>query len=495
MKINFLKNFKEVASSSIIIVPVFADKKSTFIPSFINKDSVESIENAISCFDFGPKDAKVLYLKDNEGNNLTVGLLGLGDKEKWATKSFAIACRRAISLAKAEKTENIYLDVDSLKAPGSPEDVVQMAATQLIIADFTFNKYKEIPKGGWPKVESVFLLVGKPSESLEDSLKTGIIIGEEINKCRELANTPGSDMTPKMLADHAVKEGKKSGFKVKILEEAAIEKLGMGGVIGVSKGSSEKPRFVIAEYLKGPKSQKPIVFVGKGVTFDSGGLNIKPSAHIYEMHMDMSGGAAVIHALGAIARAKLKVNVIALVPAVENMPSGSSYRPGDILKTITGKTIEVLNTDAEGRVILADGLGYAQKYKPELIVDVATLTGGAMVALGQRAIALFTNRDSLEKDFRELGDKTAEPVWPLPVWDEYLEDIKSTFGDVANDGHTRYGAPIQGAIFLKQFIGDYPWVHLDICPTMTSIDGQYLAKGASGTSVALLFALAKQYYK
>src|SRR3989344_1343835 len=202
----------------------------------------------------------------------------------------------------------------------------------------------------------------------------------------------------------------------------------MGGVIGVSRGSAERPKFIIMEYCGAGKSKKPLVFVGKGVTFDTGGLNLKPTEGIYEMHLDMSGGAAVINALAAITKLKLRINVVGIVPAVENMPSGSSYHPGDVLKSITGKTIEVLNTDAEGRVILADGLGYAQKYKPELIVDVATLTGGAVVALDQRAIALFTNKDELEKVFRDLGEKTTEPVWPLPVWDEYLEDIKSTFG-------------------------------------------------------------------
>ena len=237
------------------------------------------------------------------------------------------------------------------------------------------------------------------------------------------------------------------------------------------------------------------MFCGKGVTFDTGGLNLKPTEAIYEMHMDMSGGAAVIHALSSIARLDLKVNVVGLIPAVENMPSGSSYHPGDLLRTITGKTIEVLNTDAEGRVILADALGYAQRYEPQLIVDVATLTGAAAVALGQRMIALFTQNPKLEKLGRDIGERSGDDVWPLPLWDEYLEDIQGTFGDVANVGKNRYGGAITAAIFLRQFVGEYPWMHLDIAPRMTTIEGDFLAKGAAGAGVRFLVELAREYAK
>ncbi|MBI2637406.1 MAG: leucyl aminopeptidase family protein [Candidatus Sungbacteria bacterium] len=279
-----------------------------------------------------------------------------------------------------------------------------------------------------------------------------------------------------------------------MLEEAAIKKLGMGGVLGVSKGSDEKPQFIIMEYKspKADKKSKPLVFAGKGVTFDTGGLNIKTGDYMYEMHMDMAGGAAVMHALSAIARMKLPVHIIGLIPAVENMPSGSSYHPGDILKTITGKTIEVLNTDAEGRVILADALGYAQRFNPKLILDVATLTGAAMVAVGQRAIALFSTSEKLELLMRQIGKVSGDTVWPLPMGDEYFDEIKGTFGDVANTGKSRYGGATSGAIFLKQFVGEFPFVHLDIAPTMTTIEGQFLAKGSSGSGVRFLVELAKE---
>ncbi len=241
-----------------------------------------------------------------------------------------------------------------------------------------------------------------------------------------------------------------------------------------------------------------MVLVGKGVTFDTGGLNLKPEQAIYEMHMDMSGGAAVIHAIKAAARLGLKKNVVALIPAVENMPSGSSYHPGDVLRSMSGKTIEVLNTDAEGRIILADALCYAAKYKPALVVDVATLTGAAIAALGQRYSGLFTPDKKLEEKFRRLGEETGDRVWPLPLSREYEDEVKGTFGDWANTGKNRWGGATTAAVFLWQFVKDkegkdmYPWVHLDIAPRMTTIESDYLAKGAAGAPVRLLVRLLEE---
>jgi len=473
-----------------IILPIFSGSKPVW-PKEISTESKKFIETALKFFDGSEKSAKVLRIPD-EKNVLTVVLLGLGDKKSWTRRKFLLAVRRIVGVAKAEKIKEIGFNLKDLAARVADDEAVKLMAINLIKANYEFNKYKEVPKEGWPKIENIYTSVSKANKKLERALEEGIIIGEEVNRSRDLANTPGGDMTPKVLADDAVNSGKRAGFSVKVLEEKEIERLGMGGVIGVSKGSSEKPRFIITEYFGGKKKDAPIVFVGKGVTFDTGGINLKPGDSSYEMHLDMTGGGSAIHAVAAIARLKLKVNVVALVPAVENMPSGSSYHPGDQLKTITGKTIEVLNTDAEGRVILADGLGYAQKYKPSLIIDVATLTGSAIGALGQRAMAVFTKDNKLQKMVLELGERTGERGWPLPLWDEYLDEIKGTFGDVANIGKTRYGGAIHGAIFLKQFVGSYPWVHLDIAPTMTTIDGEYLAKGASGTAVQLLVELARK---
>ena len=275
-----------------------------------------------------------------------------------------------------------------------------------------------------------------------------------------------------------------------------MKKIGMGAVLGVAKGSPQKPKFIILEYKGGSKNLAPIVLVGKGVTFDTGGLSLKPADSMLEMHMDMSGGAAVIHAVALAARLKIKKNVVALVPAVENMPGGESYRPGDILKSLSGKTIEILNTDAEGRVILADALTYAEKYKPRLVVNVATLTGASLVALGQEASAIMTRDLKIQRTFEELGEESGDYVWPFPLWDEYEKNIKGNFADLANipaKGNSRYAGVINGGMFLYQFAKNYPWVHIDMAPVMTSSDGEYLAKGASGAPIRLLFKILEKF--
>ncbi len=398
--------------------------------------------------------------------------------------------RQTPSLANAESSASRKLLTGCMPKGDavSLETVAEVMALQFELANFDFVEHKTSPREGWSFVNDVLIHADTTliHADIKKAIERGRIIGEETNGARRLSNTPGGLMTPQKLADAAVRAGKISGFKTKILKEAEIRKLKMGGVIGVSQGSSERPRFIVMEYFGGKKNEKPVVLVGKGVTFDTGGLNLKPTEHIYEMHMDMSGGAAAIHALAAIAKMKVKRNVVGLVPAVENMPSGSSYHPGDLLKTMSGKTIEVLNTDAEGRIILADALYYAKRYNPDLIVDIATLTGSAMAALGQRASAIFSTDENVKKRMEESGETVGDFVWPLPLWEEYEEEIQGTFGDVANAGKTRYGDAINAAVFLWQFIKGENWVHLDIAPRMTSIESEFLAKGAAGASVPLL---------
>lgn len=429
-----------------------------------------------------------------------VFIVGLGGKKDFSAQKAGLAARIAVQTAKKEKTKKFCFWAEPFKSKRETRDFYEAVAANVVMANFEFVKYKTPPEEGFNVVENVYAIAKKQYEGIKEGLRRGVIVGEEVNACRALANTPGGDMTPGVLAAHAEEAGKKYNMRVKVLAEEDMKKLGMGGVLGVSRGSGEPPRFIVMEYLRGRKSEKPIVYVGKGVTFDTGGLNLKSSDAIYEMHMDMSGGAAVIHAMCAAARLKLRKNVVGLVPAVENMPSGSSYRPGDVLRTMSGKTIEVLNTDAEGRIILADALSYAKKYNPSLVVDVATLTGAAVAALGQRYSALFASTKKLEDIFRRIGEETGDAVWPLPLAAEYEEEIKGTFGDVANIGKTRYGGAVTGAVFLWQFTKDqsaasgqaYPWVHLDIAPRMTAIEGEFLSKGAAGTPVRLLIRVIER---
>ncbi|MBI2055710.1 MAG: leucyl aminopeptidase [Candidatus Sungbacteria bacterium] len=436
------------------------------------------------------KESRLIVLADGE-RRLELGGVKRGEMNR---RKFIILARRIVAAAKQHGLNKIGVNFSDFSFPRlnlPEEEAAELLAVNFETANFEFVKYKTKPAEGWRFVEEA-IVAGKITAEIKKAFAKGQTIGREVNASRTLANAPGGEMTPSRLASESQKAARGTKVKVKILKPREIQKLKMGGIVGVSKGSVEKPRFITLEYWGGGKKERPIVLIGKGVTFDTGGLNIKPTDGIYEMHMDMSGGAAVIHAVILAAKLGLKKNVVGLVPAVENMTSGSSYRPGDILKSMSGKTIEVLNTDAEGRIILADALTYAKRYQPRLVVDVATLTGAAAVALGQRASAVFTEDPKLEKLFRGLGEESGDYVWPLPLWEEYEEEIKGTFGDVANIQKSKYGGAVIGAVFLWQFAKDFPWVHIDIAPRMTSIEGEYLAKGSAGAPVRLLIKLIEQ---
>ena len=423
--------------------------------------------------------------------------IGIDGRKLMTIRQIRIVARRAIMFARHHRIKKLTVDFSEFKFAHlkmKDRDLAELLGVNFELANFEFTTYKTPPKEGWSFVEEIF--VSGDSKEIREGFKRGQIIGEEINRCRVLANTPGGEMTPRLLAQEALKLKKYSKTKVSVLGIRELEKLKMGGLLGVSRGSAEEPQFIIIEY-KGAVNTKerPLVFVGKGVTFDTGGLNLKPTEAIYEMHLDMSGGAAVIHALALASRLGVKKNIVGLIPAVENMPSGSSYRPGDVLRSLSGKTIEVLNTDAEGRIILADGITYAKRFNPRLVVDVATLTGAAMSALGQRYAALFTEKAEVENQIREAGEYSGDYVWPLPLSSEYEEEIKGTFGDVANIGKTRYGGAITAAVFLWQFAKELPcpWAHIDIAPRMTTIEEDQMSKGAAGASVYLLLTLAERY--
>jgi leucyl aminopeptidase len=378
-----------------------------------------------------------------------------------------------------------------------PARISQLAAEAYEMANFEFTKFKTKPKEGFTTVDEL-LICGMFDKAIETGAKRGQIIATEVNKARSLANTPGGSMTPAGLAMAAKAAVKGLPVTVRTMNRRELEKLGMGLLAGVGKGSAHPPTFTMLTYQGGKKSDRPIVLAGKGITFDSGGLNIKPSNSIYEMHMDMSGAAAVIHAVAGAARLKLKKNVIALVPAAENMPGADALRPGDILTSLSGKTVEVTDTDAEGRLVLADALTYAKRFTPSVVIDVATLTGAAVVALGLYASGLMSRDEKLSKRLCDLGEESGEYVWPLPLWDEYEKIVEGTFADLQNyplGGSGRYGGAIGGGMFLWQFAKelDCPWAHIDIAPRMTAAPGDELAKGAAGAPVRLLIRFIEQW--
>ncbi len=458
--------------------------------TFLNKTERSYLQKIRATAPLKDQEVKIVTLPDSMRKII---LIGMGTVAEFVPRKAALGIRIAAQTARSEKIPALAVSAPLMADPRNTIDFYELIATNAIMANFEFIQYKTAPPEGFFFIKEITCVALRPDPNIKEGLRRGMIIGEETNECRRLSNTPGGDMTPATLAAHALKVAKKNGISATILDEKNMKALKMGGVLGVGKGSDSPPRFIILEYMKGPKSQKPVVLAGKGVTFDTGGLNLKPSEHIYEMHMDMSGGAAVIHTIVAAARLKLKKNIIALVPAVENMPSGSSYRPGDLLRTMNGKTIEVLNTDAEGRVILADALEYAKKYDPGLVIDVATLTGAAITALGLFYSALFATDKKLEERFRAIGEAVDDRVWPLPLSTDYEDGIKGTFGDWANTGKNgEGGGASNGAVFLWQFIKGYPWIHLDIAPRMTTVKQDFLAKGATGAPVRLLVRFLSQ---
>ena len=427
--------------------------------------------------------------------------IGAGKGKEMTRRKFITLCRSIVQTAKQNKIKKIAIQFDrspelfsGMQKEVTAEEVSRIAAENFEMADFEFTTYKTKPKEGWFRVEEI-LLYGKSSKSLEAAAKRGQVIGQGVNACRDLANTPSSDMPPQQLAKAAKALVKGLPVTVTALGKAQMQKLGMGAVLGVAKGSSQEPAFIIMEY-KGAAGA-PIVLVGKGVTFDSGGINLKSDGG-HEMHMDMSGGAAVINSVALAARLKLKKHVIGLVPAVENMPGPSAYRIHDVLKTLSGKTIEVMHTDAEGRVILADAITYAKRYKPAVVIDVATLTGACHTALGDYASGLFTRNDKLAQAIEDIAEKSGDYVWRLPLWDEYEPAVRGTIGDVVNStsgAGSRHGGATNGAMFLWQFAKDLgcPWAHLDIAPRMTAAPGEELAKGAAGAPVRFLVSFIESW--
>ncbi|MCY3762918.1 MAG: leucyl aminopeptidase, partial [Gemmatimonadetes bacterium] len=308
---------------------------------------------------------------------------------------------------------------------------------------------------------------------------------------RDLANHPGNTATPTYLASAARRIARSRSLRCQVIDETGMRRLGMGALLGVTRGSSEPARFIVLEHNAG-KGGKPLVFVGKGVTFDSGGISLKPGDRMADMKFDMSGAAAVIGAMQAVSDLDFPHHIVGLVPATENLPGGRAVKPGDVLKTITGKTIEIDNTDAEGRLILADALGYARRLKPAAIVDLATLTGACVVALGSHAAGMLGNDEELKERILKAGNETGERVWPLPLWPEYRDQIKSAVADMKNTGG-RAGGAITAAALLEEFV-DSPWVHLDIAGTAwTNRARPYIPKGGVGFGVRLLTRLARDW--
>ncbi|MFQ5595642.1 MAG: leucyl aminopeptidase, partial [Anaerolineae bacterium] len=425
-------------------------------------------------------------------------IVGLGKSEGFdlegVRKASAAAARRAGELG----VERLATIVHGAGIGGlEPLAAAQATVEGALLATY---KFKELKTGEEENetTELTDLVVVEAGADKVDLIRQGAQAGEIVSRgvllARNLGNRPANVATPTHLAETAQAIANETGLRCEILDEDQMRKLGMGAVLGVAQGSDEPARFIILEHNAGHDDLDTVVLVGKGLTFDTGGISIKPSQGMENMKFDMMGGAAVLGTMQAVGELDLPLHVVGLVPATENMPGGSADKPGDVLTALNGKTIEVINTDAEGRLILADGLSYAQSLKPDAVIDLATLTGACMVALGRYATGLFTNNEELAGRVKAASQATGERVWPLPLYDEHKEEVKSDVADVKNTGEGRHGGASIGAAFLSNFVGDYPWVHLDIAPTgWTKKEKDYTTKGATGVGVRLLVRLLQDW--
>lgn len=416
-------------------------------------------------------------------------LVGLGKKKDLGLDQIRQAMGHAVKRVRQAKAGSFVAALPNATPRGmSLVEVAQAMAEGAILGSYQFTVYRsEAPAN--KDVASMAILVPQKGQlrQVNEGIRRGVATSEATVFVRDLCNHPSNVMTPAKIANEAKAVAKETGVSVTILEQKELEELGMGALLGVAKGSHEPPKFIVLQYHGAKKKDdRPVVLVGKTITFDTGGISLKPAENMEQMKADMTGGAEVLAAIRAAARLKLPVNVISILPAAENMPGGRAMRPGDVVRTLSGKTVEVQNTDAEGRLILSDGLAYATRFKPAALIDIATLTGACVVALGQFAIGMFGTDAKLKEAVRKAGLRAGERVWEMPLWDEYFEQLRSDVADMRNIGG-RGGGMITAALFLSKFVGDAPWVHLDIASTdWSERERAYIPKGPTGIGTRLL---------
>jgi leucyl aminopeptidase len=422
------------------------------------------------------------------GGKQHIVIIGLGKKEEMKLDNLRKAAGLAVRYAGGRKEKEVTMFFSGMPKGIDIRSTARALCEGALLAGYKFTEFKT-KKDEIFEVERFVISTEAPGKALDEAhegIRLGTIMAESQNLSRALDDQPGNIATPLKVAGWAKKLAKDEGLDIEVFDASRMRKMGMNALLAVAEGSVNPPVLIRLEYNKGKKLPLHCV-VGKGVTFDSGGISIKPSSNMHEMKYDKSGAMNVLGVMRAISRLKLPIRVIGLMPMVENLPSGSAQRPGDIVKAYNGKTIEVLNTDAEGRLILADALAYAAKQKPESIIDMATLTGAIIVSLGRHAIGLFSNDDPLSQAISDAGEETSERVWRLPIWPEYGEMIKADFADIKNISEQGEAGSITAAMFLKEFVGETKWAHLDIAAVdYVKWPHPYLEKGASGIGVRLV---------
>jgi len=420
-------------------------------------------------------------------------LTGLGKKGEFDLEKWRQASAKAGQFIQAAGFKQFTFALEKFNS-FSEEELAESFVTGLLLGTYQFNEFKTLERDKIQEIRELVLLTetAQAMSGIREGVRRGTVISDSVCMARDLVNGPSNTVTPTALAEKANQIAKAHGMGIQILEVGQAESMGMGAFVAVAKGSQEPGKFIVLEHNK-DQGLDTIALVGKGITFDSGGISIKPSEGMDRMKDDMSGAATVLGTLQAAAELKLPLHLVGIIPATENLPSGKAYKPGDILKTLSGQTVEVISTDAEGRLILSDALTYSLRYQPKAVIDVATLTGAIVVALGNYVTGLFGNDDPLLKRIEEASTKTGEKVWRMPLWDEYFDDLKSDVADFKNVG-TRAAGAILGAIFLSKFSDKIPWAHLDIAgPGSIEKERPYIPKGGTGVGVRLLVQLLRDW--
>ena len=481
--------------TSLLIIGVFEGEQDFSQSKELDPSVFASIKETLENKEFrGTFGSSILVYTLGRGPMKKIMLLGLGKREKFTDESARISAGKAALKAKELGVREFSL----LQFSNLDEGLIEAMTEGIALALYSFDKYKAHDSSKDPeiKIDEVAILINSDSPKFQSVAERASLVAEAVNFGRDLANLPPNDCPPAHLASVAISLAQEYGMKARVIDRYELENMGMEGIVAVGKGSNNPPKLIILEYAGASgdsQAQKPYLLVGKAVTFDTGGISIKPGEKMDEMKFDKCGGCTVLAVMRAAASMKLAVNIVAIVPSVENMPSSTSYRPGDIIRMYNGKTVEVLNTDAEGRMILADALAYGiSTYSPKAVFDIATLTGAAIIALGANVAAVVGTNKQLTDRLHKLADKTGEKMWELPLYDEFHEQLKSTYADMRNIGGKPGGA-ITAAAFLSNFVNGVPWVHVDIAGTAWTQEGtyerSYNPKGATGFGVRTLVKL------
>ena len=490
MKVSLFKESIVSVSEDCIAVSVFQDEKTlSGAAAKVDGSLGGTIANLIKQGEIKGKlgETTILHTMGKLPSDRVI-VVGLGERSKFNVEAARFATGSLVSKARTLGVRGVASALLGVGVKGVTAELCAQAMTEgAILGAYSFDKYKKPEETA---IESFSLVEDKKAavSQVEKGLKKGEILAHAQNLARDLANEPSNNMTPTILADRAKEIAKKFGMKIDILSEKDAEKEGMGAFLGVARGTDEPAKFIVMRYR--PSDKNVLALVGKGITFDSGGISIKSSQGMGAMKADMSGAAAVLGAMRAIAQLKPKIGVIGVMPATENMPSGHALKPGDVVKSLSGKTIEIISTDAEGRLALADAISYAKKLGAKRIVDIATLTGACFVALGEITSGLISNDDRLADLLLDVSEKTGEKMWRLPAFDEYDEQIKSDIADMKNSGGRPAGT-ITAGMFLKRFVGDTSWAHIDIAGKEYSEKAKgYQQKGTTGVGARSLAELA-----